>query len=92
MDYTYVAYNRDKKIIKGKLSAASEEAASGMLNSSGYQIVNLKSVTPLFNLGKLLQSAPTVKLKEVIMFSRQLALLLSTCSILPACSPALIAR
>ncbi|MBM2825083.1 MAG: pilC [Dehalococcoidales bacterium] len=78
MNYEYVAYNRDRKLIKGKLSASSEDAAGSMLSSNGYQLVSLKAVVPLFSLGKYFVSAPTVKLKEVIMFSRQLALLLSS--------------
>jgi hypothetical protein len=30
MDYQYIAYTQDKKLVNGKLSAASEEAAASL--------------------------------------------------------------
>jgi len=78
MDYQYIAYTQDKRLVRGKLSATSEEAAASLLSYGGYQVVNLKLVTPFFNTGKLLARLSRVKPKEVIMFSRQLALLLES--------------
>jgi len=78
MDYQYVAYTEDKRVVRGRLAAASEEAAINLLNYGGYQVVSLKLVTPLFSSEKLLARLSRVKSKEIILFSRQLALLLES--------------
>ena len=78
MDYSYVAYTEDRRLVKGKLSAPTEEAAASLLSYGGYRVVSLKSVTPLFNLGKLAARFSRVKPREIIMFSRQLALLIES--------------
>jgi len=78
MDYHYVAYTEDKRLVKGKLSATGEEAAVNLLSYGGYQVVSLKSVTPFFNTEKLLARFSRVKPREIILFSRQLALLLES--------------
>lgn len=46
MDYHYVACSEDNRIVKGKLSASSEEAAADMLTYSGYRVLSLKETTP----------------------------------------------
>jgi len=76
MDFAYTAYSEDKKLVKGRVSATTEEAASELLSYGGYRIVSLKSVTPLINKEKLLASFSRIKPQEILMFSRQLALLL----------------
>ena len=76
MDFAYVAYSEDKKLVKGRLSAISEEAATELLSYGGYRVVSLKSVVPFFNKEKLLASFTRIKPAEITMFSRQLALLL----------------
>ena len=78
MDYHYVAYTEDKRLVRGKLSAASEEAAVNLLGYGGYQVLSLKLVTPFFSNEKLLARFSRVKSKEIILFSRQLALLLES--------------
>ena len=78
MDFHYIAYTEDKRLVKGKLSATNEEAAINLLSYGNYQVVSLKSFTPFFNMEKLLASFTRVKLREIIMFSRQLALLLES--------------
>jgi len=80
MVYQYVAYNEGGKVIKGKLSAASEEAATDLLSYAGYQAINLKPFVPFLSLGldKLLASLLPVKPAEVILFYRELALLLES--------------
>jgi type IV pilus assembly protein PilC len=78
MEFFYVAYTEDKRLVKGKLSATSEEAALNLLSYGGYQTVSLKEVVPFFNLQKLAARFSRVKPKEIIMFSRQLALLLES--------------
>ena len=78
MDYQYIAYTQDRKLVRGKLSATSEEAAVNLLSYGGYQVVSLKSFTPFFNMEKLVALFSRVKPTEIIMFSRQLALLLES--------------
>jgi len=78
MDYQYMAYTQDRRLVKGKISAASEEAATSLLSYGGYQLISLKAVTPFLNAGRLQFFTSRVSAKEVIMFSRQLALLLES--------------
>lgn len=77
MDYTYVSYTENRQIVRGRISATSEQAAADMLANVGYRVVSLKRVTPFLpDLSKLLQGK--IKLAEIITFSRQLALLLES--------------
>jgi type IV pilus assembly protein PilC len=78
MDFAYTAYTEDKKLVKGKVSATSEEAAAELLSYGGYRVVNLKATFSLINKEKLLASFSQVKQAEIVMFSRQLALLLES--------------
>ena len=78
MEFSYVAYNKDRKLVKGKLSATSEGAANNLLGSSGFQVLSLKAQSSFLNSEKLNKSLGKVKPKEIIMFSRQMALLLSS--------------
>ena len=80
MDFQYVAYTSEKKTLRGKLAAPDEEKAVGQLNSMGYQVISIKSVGSLEKIRKSLDISFTsqVKPKEVIMFSRQLAILLES--------------
>jgi len=78
MDFAYTAYTEDKKIVQGKVSAISEEAATELLGYGGYRVVSLKKVVPLFNKEKLQARFSRIKPSEIIMFSRQLALLLES--------------
>ena len=80
MDYQYQAYTADKRLFKGKIAALDEEKAIGQLNSLGYQVLNIRALSSLGKLRKSLDISftPPVKPKEVIMFSRQLAILLES--------------
>ncbi len=78
MDFAYTAYSEDKKLVKGKVSALSEEAATQLLGYGGYRVVSLKSVTPLINMEKLMARFTRIKPQQIVMFSRQLALLLES--------------
>ena len=79
MDFSYVAYTKDKKLVKGKLSASSGEAAIKLLDYGGYHVLSIKPQVPFLNMGKLSGLfAAKVKSSEIIMFSRQLALLLES--------------
>src|SRR4030067_1184692 len=80
MDFQYVAYTGEKRLVKGKLVASDEEKAVGQLNSMGYQVLNIRAFNSLSKIRKSLDVSFTaqVKPKEVIMFSRQLAILLES--------------
>jgi type IV pilus assembly protein PilC len=78
MNYQYVAYTEDRRLVKGKVSSTSEEAAANLLSYSGYQIVSLKETASFFDSGKLAAYFSRLKTSEIIMFSRQLALLLES--------------
>ncbi|MDD5313132.1 MAG: type II secretion system F family protein [Dehalococcoidia bacterium] len=77
MEFEYVGYNQERRIVKGKLTADTEKEAGDQLAESGYQVLTLKANK------SLLANSPTifrktVKPEEIIMFSRQLALLLES--------------
>jgi type IV pilus assembly protein PilC len=78
MDFVYTAYTEDRKVVKGKVSAVTEEAATDLLGYGGYRVISLKKAVPLLNKEKLLSRFSQVKPQEIIMFSRQLALLLES--------------
>jgi type IV pilus assembly protein PilC len=78
MDFAYTAYTEDKKLVKGKVSALSEEAATDLLGYGGYRVVSLKASVPFINKEKLLSRFTRIKPQQVAMFSRQLALLLES--------------
>ena len=78
MVYQYVAYNPNREVVKGRLSAASEEAATELLSYAGYQTISLKPYVPFISLDKLSDSLYQVKPAEVILLYRQLAMLLES--------------
>ena len=78
MDFHYVGCTEDNRIMRGKLSASSEEAATDMLAYSGCRVLSLKEVTPFFQAEKLTARFSQINPMEVIMFTRQLALLLES--------------
>jgi type IV pilus assembly protein PilC len=78
MDFAYIAYTEDKKLVKGKLSASNEEMATQLLSYGGYRVVSLKEVVRFFDSEKFLSHFTRIKPAEIVMFSRQLALLLES--------------
>ena len=78
MVYQYVACNESGEMVKGKLSAASEEAITDMLSYAGYRLINLKPYVPFLSFNRLSAQFFKVKPTEVILFYRQLALLLES--------------
>lgn len=78
MNYSYVAYTKDKRLVSGKLSASNGEAAATLLSYGGYQVISLKQITPFLNAEKLVAAFSQIRPKETVMFSRQLALLLES--------------
>jgi type IV pilus assembly protein PilC len=79
MNFTYVAYaEEEKKLINGQVSATSEESATELLAYGGYRVLSLKSVRPWFDKERLQAFLSRIKPTEIVMFSRQLALLLES--------------
>ncbi|MDD4923680.1 MAG: type II secretion system F family protein [Dehalococcoidales bacterium] len=78
MEYSYVAYNKDRSLIKGKVTADNESAARKLIDFSGYQLISMKANSSLINWKLLNTNLSQIKPKEIIMFSRQLALLLES--------------
>ena len=79
MDYQYIGYNEDKKLVRGTVAAVSQEVAAEVLTHQGYQVLSLKTVAVFMpTWDKLFPSLFRVKPEAVIMFSRQLALLLES--------------
>ena len=78
MEFSYVAYTKDKKLVRGTLAATSEDAASRLLSYGGYQVLSLKQRVRFLDLSRILPSFSRVRPIEIILFSRQLALLLES--------------
>ena len=78
MFYQYIACSESGEIVKGKLTATSEEAIAEMMGVAGYRLINLRPFAPFLSLGKLTAQLFPVKPNEVIILFRQLALLLES--------------
>ncbi|MDV2989699.1 MAG: type II secretion system F family protein [Dehalogenimonas sp.] len=78
MDFAYVAYNQERRLVQGKVAATDRDAAAKLLAHNGFQVLSLKSKSKLFSAGTSSMFAQKVKLGEIILFSRQLALLLES--------------
>ena len=50
MDFQYVAYTGEKKLIKGKLAAPDEEKAVRQLNAIGYQVLSINAMNSIASL------------------------------------------
>ena len=78
MQYQYIACSESGEIVKGKLTANSEDSIAEMLGVAGYRLINLRPFVPFLSLGKLSAQLFPVKPNDVIMLFRQLALLLES--------------
>ncbi len=78
MQYKYVAYNQSKQMVNGKVDAPNEAVAQEMLTFSGLKTVSLKESKPLLDMNKIRGTTYKIKNKEIIMFSRQLALMIES--------------
>jgi len=78
MQYKYVAYNQQKQLVNGKVDAPNETVAQDLLNLSGLKTVSLKEAKPLLNMDKIRGTTYKISNKEVIMFSKQLALMIES--------------
>jgi type IV pilus assembly protein PilC len=78
MDYRYMGYTDSKKMIEGTLVADTMDVARRMLTEQGFRILELKPSASGFSLSKLFTDIYRVKPSHLIMFSRQLALLIES--------------
>jgi type IV pilus assembly protein PilC len=77
MEYAYIGYTEDRRVVKGRISAISEKLAADMLSGLGYNIINLKPITRFIpDFSEIFKSK--VKVAELVAFSRQLSLLLQS--------------
>ncbi len=78
MVYQYLAMKEDGSTVAGTLAAYNEEAAINLLDVAGFRVINLKVFTPFFSKDMLLSRFSRAKPAEIILFYRQLALLLES--------------
>jgi len=76
MNFKYVAYTSQNKIVKGTLGVPSRSVAVETLEQSGLKVVSLKKAKR-WDTSRFLQSS-SIKARDVILFSRQLAMLLES--------------
>jgi len=78
MIYQYIACSESGDIVKGRITADGEEAINQMLNFAGYRLINLRPYVPFLSAGKLMSQLFPIKQTDIILFFRQLALLLES--------------
>ena len=83
--YRYIATTVHGKTVQGNVKATSEIAAERIVVGKGLNPVHVHIASSMFSLEEALPSLFTVKTKDVVIFSRQLATLLrSGISLLPS--------
>lgn len=75
MSYKYIAYSPQKKVVKGTLAVTSENVAVESLERAGLRILSLRKKRSLA-LDRFLPTLFAIRPRDVILFSRQLAMLL----------------
>ena len=77
MEFEYVGYNAERRVTKGRIIADGEKAAGDRLSREGYQVLSLKeSGAAGFKMPTFFEKG--AKTEEIILFSRQLALLIES--------------
>jgi type IV pilus assembly protein PilC len=85
MDFRYVAFDSDNRRIEGEIDVFNEAAAEQALWDRGLTVVRLTPVRSRPTLGELLPTFFGVRRSDLIIFSRQLATLITSgIAILPA--------
>lgn len=77
MSYKYIAYDKNRQLVKGSVGVSSEEIAKGVLKESGYSVLSLEQGRKPFNIREQLPAFFGVKNSDVITFSRMFATLVS---------------
>ncbi len=79
MDYTYIAYTQENKLINGAVGASTEKAANDYLVKQGLKVLSLKEVKAFApNWGKFLQTSGKVKADTIVLFAREMATLIDS--------------
>ncbi|MEW6033808.1 MAG: type II secretion system F family protein [Chloroflexota bacterium] len=79
MEFAYLGYAENRKTARGTVSAQSEEAARQILARSGYRVLSLKLAKAFMpSRESLVLSSPRMSPQTIVIFSRQLALLLDS--------------
>jgi len=73
--YKYLAYDAQRKVVKGTLDVTSEGLAKQTLERSGFQVLSLKPIRRGLSLRSQIPTLFGVKAHDVIAFSRLLATL-----------------
>ncbi|MBN2076205.1 MAG: type II secretion system F family protein [Dehalococcoidales bacterium] len=77
-DFQYIAYNENRRLVKGTEKAVNVEIASRLLASRGFKVLSIKPVSTFMPRWSFFPSLTKVPRKTIILFSRQLALLLDS--------------
>ena len=75
MNFKYTAYTPQQKITTGILEVPDKTIAIDTLERAGYNILSLKTYRK-FNIEDIFPSLFSVKKTDIVLFSRQLAMLL----------------
>jgi type IV pilus assembly protein PilC len=78
MIYQYIACSETGEIVKGRISAEGEDAVTQIISFAGYRLINLRPYIPFLSAGKLMSQLFPIKQTDIILFFRQLALLLES--------------
>ena len=78
MIYQYIACGESGDIVKGKITAGSEDVIADMMSYAGYRLINLRPYVPFLSLGNLTAQLFPIKPAETVLFYRQMALLLES--------------
>ena len=78
MIYQYIACGESGDIVKGKITAGSEDIIADMMSYAGYRLINLRPFVPFLSLGNLTAQLFPIKPAETVLFYRQMALLLES--------------
>lgn len=79
MDYTYIAYTQENKIINGAVGASTEKAASEYLSKQGFKVLSLKANNPPgFATMKISLTSSKVKPDAIILFAKEMATLIDS--------------
>jgi len=79
MLFRYQAYNKEKRIIHGKLESASVEVAESVLYRAGFErIIKLERASPTFDWRRILVGTPRVKPQALLDFTYELAVMIES--------------
>ena len=75
MRYRYVGYNLDEGIIRGRIEADNEATVRQEVIDKGYKLLEVKALPKLPGMEDLFPSLYKIKLKDMVRFTQQLAIM-----------------